>query len=139
MVYAGFVLWLLFDRSFDWVEGLTYREQLLRNINLTPFYTINNYWTVVCRRKYDSMFFHCVMNLGGNVGLFIPLGYFMPRLWLKMRNFFRFFFGSTLAICLVELLQLFTLLGSLDIDDLILNLGGMTVGYLIFMIFKKKR
>ena len=139
VVYAAVLLWLLFDRSFDWVEGLSYKEQLQRNLSLTPFYTIKNYWSVVCRQEYNSLFFHCVINLVGNVVLFIPIGYFLPRLWVKMRNFFRFFFTCTLSICLVELLQLFTLLGSLDIDDLILNLGGMIFGYLFFMIFKKQR
>jgi len=139
VVYAALLLWLLFDRSFDWVEGLSYKEQLRRNISLVPFYTIKNYWTVVCRKKFNSLFFHCVINLVGNVVLFIPIGYFLPRLWVKMRNFFTFFFTCTLSICLVELLQLFTLLGSLDIDDLILNLSGMVFGYLVFMIFKKQR
>ena len=139
VVYAAMLLWLLFDRSFDWVEGLSYREQLSRNISLTPFLTIGNYWKVVCRREYDSLFFHCVINLAGNVVLFIPIGYFLPRLWMKMRNFFVFFFTCTLSICLVETLQLLTLLGSMDIDDLILNLGGMIFGYLLFMIFKKQR
>lgn len=139
VVYAAVLLWLLFDRSFDWVEGLSYKEQLQRNISLTPFYTIGNYWSVVCRREYDSLFFHCVVNLAGNVVLFIPIGYFLPRLWVKMRNFFVFLFTCTLSVCLVELLQLFTLLGSLDIDDLILNLCGMVFGYLVFMIFQKQR
>lgn len=88
---------------------------------------------------YSPVFFHCVINLGGNIFLFIPIGYFLPRLWTKMHRFFPFFFTCTLSICLVELLQLFTLLGSLDIDDLILNLFGMILGYLIFVIFKKQR
>ena len=97
------------------------------------------YMFLVCRREYDSLFFHCAINLAGNVVLFIPIGYFLPRLWGKMRNFLRFSFTCVLSICLVELLQLLTLLGSLDIDDLILNLCGMILGYLIFMICKKKR
>ena len=36
-------------------------------------------------------------------------------------------------------LQLVTLLGCLDIDDLILNLFGMVLGYFFFIIFKKTR
>ena len=83
------------------------------------------------------MFFHCVVNLAGNVVLFIPIGYFLPRLWMKMRRFFPFLFTCILSVCLVEVLQLLTLLGSMDIDDLILNLFGMIIGYLIFMIFKR--
>ena len=139
VVYAATLLLLLFNRGIDWVDGLTYRQQLQRNISLVPFHTIGNYWTVVKRMDFSSIFFHCVINLGGNIFLFIPIGYFLPRLWVNMRRFFPFFFTCTLSICLVELLQLFTLLGSLDIDDLILNLFGMIVGYLIYMIFKKQR
>ena len=55
-----------------------------------------------------------------------------------MRNFFVFLLTCTLSITLVEVLQLVTLLGSLDIDDLILNLFGMLVGYLFF-IFSRNR
>ena len=110
------------------------REQ---NMNLIPFQTIGNYWKVVTRWEFTPLFRHCVINLGGNVILFIPIGYFLPRLWPFLRNFFSFLLTCTMAITLVELLQLVTLLGSLDIDDLILNLSGMIVGYLISMIVKK--
>ena len=106
-------------------------------MNLVPFHTIGNYWKVVTRWEFTPLFYHCVINLGGNLLLFIPIGYFLPRLWPFLRNFFSFLLTCTLAITLVELLQLVTLLGSLDIDDLILNLLGMILGYLIFMIFKK--
>lgn len=137
VVYVAVLLWLLFDRSFDWTEGLSYRQQLKNNISLIPFHTIQSYWKVVCRREYDRLFFHCVINLTGNVALFIPIGYFLPRLWLKMRRFFPFFFTCIGSVCAVEILQLFTLLGSLDIDDLILNLAGMIFGYLIFITRKR--
>ena len=137
VVYAALLLWLLFDRSFDWTEGLSYRQQLKNNISLIPFLTIKTYWNVVCRQEYNALFFHCVINLAGNVVLFIPIGYFLPLLWIKMRRFFPFLFTCILSVCLVEILQVLTLLGSMDIDDLILNLFGMIVGYLIFMIFKR--
>ena len=137
VLYAALLLWLLFDRGFDWTEGLSYRQQLKNNISLIPFHTIKTYWNVVCRRELTPMFFHCVINLAGNVVLFIPIGYFLPRLWIKMRRFFPFLFTCVLSVCLVEVLQLFTLLGSMDIDDLILNLAGMIFGYLIFTLFKR--
>lgn len=137
VLYAAMLLWLLFDRGFDWTEGLSYRQQLKNNISLIPFHTIKTYWNVVCRREFTPLFFHCVINLAGNVVLFIPIGYFLPRLWIKMRSFFPFLFTCVLSVCLVEILQLFTLLGSMDIDDLILNLAGMIFGYLIFTLFKR--
>lgn len=137
VVYTALLLWLLFDRTDRWGSGLPYAEQLRGNMNLVPFYTIGNYWKVVKRLEFTPLFYHCVINLGGNILLFIPIGYFLPRLWPVLRNFFLFLLTCTMAITLVELLQLVTLLGSLDIDDLILNLFGMLLGYLFFIIFKK--
>lgn len=135
--YCVVLLWLLFDRTPGWGNADTYAEVLRGNMNLVPFHTIGNYWTVVKRMDFSPIFYHCVINLGGNILLFIPIGYFLPRLWPSLRNFFFFLLACTLAITLVELLQLVTLLGSLDVDDLILNLLGMIAGYLFFIIFKK--
>ena len=138
LLYAALLLWLLFDRSVDWTEGIPYRQQIRNNVNLIPFHTIKQYWKIVRLRQYnDVRFFHGVINLAGNIILFIPIGYFLPRLWVKMRKFFPFLFTCTLSICLVELLQLLTLLGSMDIDDLILNLAGMILGYLAYTIPKR--
>jgi len=137
VVYCAVLLWLLFDRTPGWGSADTYAEVLRGNMNLTPFHTIGNYWSVVKGMAFTPLFYHCVINLGGNIFLFIPIGYFLPRLWPSLRNFFFFLLTCTLAIVLVELLQLVTLLGSLDIDDLILNLFGMLLGYLFFIIFKK--
>ena len=137
VVYAAILLWLLFDRTSGWGSDIAYAEQLRGNMNLIPFHTISNYWKVVKRMEYTSLFYHCVINLGGNIFLFIPIGYFLPRLWPGLRNFFAFLLTCVLSITLVELLQLVTLRGSLDVDDLILNLAGMLLGYLFFIIFKK--
>lgn len=41
-------------------------------------------------------------------------------------------------IVAVELLQLFTLLGSCDIDDLILNMIGAFLGYGLFRMVQKR-
>ena len=137
VVYAALLLWLLFDRTPGWGSEVAYAEQLRGNMNLVPLHTIGNYWRVVKRMEFTPLFYHCIINLAGNILLFIPIGYFLPRLWQSLRNFFFFLLTCTLAVTLVELLQLVTLLGSLDIDDLILNLFGMVTGYLLFMIFKK--
>ena len=69
-----------------------------------------------------------------NVLLFIPAGWLLPRLWKPMRNFFLFLLTCALSILLVETVQLFTLLGSFDVDDVILNLGGMLLGYLSYAV-----
>ena len=106
-------------------------------MNLIPFHTIDNYWKVVLRWEFTPLFFHSVINLGGNLFLFIPIGYFLPKLWKMLRGFFPFLLTCTMAIVLIELLQLVTLLGSLDIDDLILNTAGFLTGYGIYLLVKK--
>ena len=137
VVYAAVLLWLLFDRTTSWDPAYNYAALLRDNMNLTPFRTIDSYWRVILRWEFDRLFFHCAINLLGNVLLFIPIGYFMPRLWYTMRQFWIFLIVCILSILLVELLQLVTLLGCLDVDDLILNLYGMIAGYVIYAITKK--
>ena len=137
-LYCAFLFWLLFFRSSGWIDGLRYEDQLRNNINLTPLYTISNYLRVVIKRTNDNVLVHCVINLLGNVLLFIPVGVLMPKIWPKQRNFFRFFVSCAGIMFLVEVLQLFTLLGSFDVDDLILNLLGMTLGFIGYQLFRKR-
>ena len=139
VLYSAAMLWLLFCRSPGWIPGLVYEEQLRANINLTPLYTIKNYLRVVTQHTNDSVLLHCIINLGGNVLLFIPAGVLLPKIWPKQRNYFRFFVTCTGIMFFVEALQLFTLLGSFDIDDLILNLIGMTLGFIGYHLFCKKK
>jgi glycopeptide antibiotics resistance protein len=41
---------------------------------------------------------------------------------------------SVVIICAIELLQLFTLTGVCDVDDLILNMTGVLIGYIAYRI-----
>ncbi len=137
VIYGGVMLWLLFFRNFGWTEGLSYREMILQNVNLKPFLTIENYLYIVLNRPEHPLYTHCLINLLGNVILFIPAGWLLPRIFPKLRNFFRFFTLCAILVILIEAIQLFTLLGSLDIDDFILNITGMVIGYLIGLIGHK--
>ena len=138
LVYCAAMLWLLFGRSNGWTEGLPYQTQLQQNTNLIPFYTIRNYLYVLQHTGNQKLFIHSFINLGGNVLLFIPAGWLLPKLWPRQRNFLRFFATCFGAIFLVEILQLFSLLGRFDVDDLILNLLGMVLGFLFQRIFAKR-
>ena len=137
VVYCAVMLWLLFGRSWGWDDGLSYRQMLEQNINLTPLLTLRNYQSVVMQGPDHPYFIHCVINLLGNILLFIPAGCLLPKIFRPQRKFFRFFFTCTGLILLVETLQLVTLLGSFDIDDLILNLGGMILGWIFYKLFSR--
>ena len=132
VVYCAVMLWLLFGRSNGWIAGVPYEEQLRQNANLVPFYTVKNYLSVLQHSGNQYMLVHCFINLAGNVLLFIPAGWLFPRVWPKMQNFFVFFALCAGLIFLVEIIQLFTLLGSFDVDDMILNLTGMIVGFILY-------
>ena len=138
LLYCAILLWLLFGRSNGWVAGLSYQEQLKQNTNLTPLYTIRNYLYVLQNPTNSYLTTHCFINLAGNILLFIPAGWLLPKLWKWQRNFLHFFVSCLGAVFCVEVLQLFTLLGSFDVDDIILNLLGMTVGFLGYTVFAKK-
>lgn len=134
LVYCAVMLWLLFDRQRSPVGDRAYTDILQQNLNLTPLHTIRNYIWVIRHRTDPALVRHCIINLGGNIFLFIPAGFLMPRIFPKQRNLFVFLLTAALCILLVETAQLFSLLGSFDIDDLILNLSGMLMGFSIYYL-----
>lgn len=131
-IYCAMMLWLLFHRTGG-IEGMPYWDQIHANLNLRPFHTIRLFLHVITRPDYGNS---ALVNLGGNVFLFIPLGFFLPRVFPALGKFWRTALATALIITAVELAQLFTLLGSCDIDDLILNLLGAAIGYGIHRLIK---
>lgn len=138
VVYLGLMIWLLFFRSRGWPEGLTYQEAIKQSMNLKPFYTIKNYVNVIFHYPDSSYYTKCMIELLGNVLMFIPAGWLLPRIFPTMRKFFPFLLICIISILLVETLQLFTLLGHFDVDDVILNLIGMIIGYILYILTRKK-
>ena len=130
--YSVFMLYLLFNRAGG-IEGVDYWTQIRMNLNLEPFRTIRLFLKVLDNQIYSTS---ALINLGGNVILFIPLGFFLPLVFPSLQKFWRTTLVTILIITAVELTQLFTLLGSCDIDDLILNLLGASIGYLIYKCIK---
>ena len=134
-LYCIGMIWLLFfgARQPDYDD---YWAQVAKNYSVTPFRTIRNYLRVLQNSSNDLLIRHCAVNLLGNVILFIPAGYFFPRLWYFFRPFWRFFLGIFSLLLLIEVSQLFSLRGRLDIDDVILNLLGIHMGFLFYKITK---
>ena len=163
VIYGLAMLWLLFGQrleksifyflfdlypsadpnvSINYVpnwEWLTYKAAVEQNMNLIPLATIKLYMRVLKSSTDIQLVKHAVINLIGNVVMFVPLGIFLPGIFIKKPNFFKFLLRVTCMIILIEAVQLVTLLGSLDVDDLILNVSGATVGYLIWRIHHRRR
>ena len=71
-----------------------------------------------------------------NILLFIPFGFFIPVVFPKMRSFFKTTSISFALTFSIEFIQYFIGRSS-DIDDIITNLLGAIIGYLIFQTFHK--
>ena len=130
VVYAIVMAYFLFFRhSFN--VGGTYWEHISMNINIVPLYTIKQNLYLILKQSNPYLVPHAIINLLGNIIGFIPFGILLPLLLKRARTFKRFFFYAISGIVLIELIQLFTLRGSFDIDDLILNMLGSLIGYMI--------
>ena len=66
--------------------------------------------------------------------MFVPLGFLVPCIWQKTGKFGWHLLTMVLSIVGIELIQLFTLLGTCDVDDLLLNLVGTTMGFLLWKL-----
>ena len=136
-IYCAVMLWLLFNRP-GYIEGVPYWEQVGMSINLVPFVTVRRYIRLLVHMPNHHLIPHAIINLLGNVVMFIPLGLFLPLLFSKLRKLWKTLLAAALIITAVEILQLFTLVGSCDVDDLLLNLLGGAAGYWIFKLIAHK-
>ncbi|MBR4865584.1 MAG: VanZ family protein [Clostridia bacterium] len=98
--------------------------------NLIPFSTIASQLALLKRGRYYLRF--AMVNLAGNLLMFLPLGYLLPRTFPRFRKFLSFFPLVVLSLLLVEGIQYITMLGIADVDDVILNLFGALMGFGLF-------
>lgn len=77
-----------------------------------------------------------IFNILGNVGVFVPIGIFVPVLF-KKDICGTAVTGAFISLC-IETGQI-PIDRTTDIDDIILNTSGAVIGYGIYHIFSKKR
>lgn len=109
----------------------------LSHVNIIPLKTIFLYYNAYTRHTLPIK--NIILNMIGNVMLFMPFGYFMYVLFKPMRSFLPYLFFFLLVIIGVEVIQYIWKVGSADIDDIILNMSGILVLYIVLKIpFIKK-
>ncbi|MFA1714996.1 VanZ family protein [Peribacillus frigoritolerans] len=119
--YSSSLLVLLFFRP----EGQVY------SYNLIPFSTILSY---LSNEMNGLVSFY---NLSANVGLFMPFGLYLLSREGQELSTKRKFIYPLLSISGIEICQFVFRRGSLDVDDLILNMIGVYLGYFLYPLFKK--
>lgn len=109
-------IWLLF-------EILTMTElNGASGMNLTPF-------SEILRYKIGSKMFS--YNVLGNIIIFMPFGYLIAN-YVNPKKIWPVIFTATVTSIIVEIVQL-RIGRSFDIDDIILNLVGSILGYLLYV------
>ena len=94
--------------------------------NLMPFSTIKQYM------QYKNYNFNTwIINLLGNIGVFIPFGILIPLAF--RRRFLKSIIIFEAGLLVLEIAQLVTKKGSFDIDDFILNTIGFLLGYGLYI------
>ena len=78
-----------------------------------------------------------LLNVVGNVVVFIPDGGGLPLLCERLQRFWRIAVLSFAASLLAETMQLILRVGCFDVDDLLLNTVGGCAGYLIFLLIRR--
>ena len=124
LAYAMVMVYLLFlQRTPSWDR---YWDVVSQSYNLQPLKTVRQMVSLLYSRPALARF--AVINLIGNVIMFVPLG-LLPMIWKRQQKFGWYLLTVAISILLIELLQLFTTLGSADIDDFLFNLLGALIGF----------
>ena len=108
------------------------KEYMNSSFNIIPFKTIKLYFNSYNGGYLSKSLF--LYNIIGNLCALMPLSFFLPLLFKKQNNIIIFILTIILIVIGIESMQFLTLSGSCDIDDLILNLSGSLVLYLILKI-----
>ena len=106
----------------------------VRRMNTHPFNEIKRFWAM----RYTYGWKYTLMNIGGNILIFVPFGFLIP-MSSKNKITRNFFIVTLLAIMFsgaIEVIQIITKVGAFDIDDIILNTAGAIIGYIVYAIAK---
>ena len=68
--------------------------------------------------------------------MFLPFG-FMAWIFPKYYDYRTLLIGFVFVLVILEALQYFTRLGVFDIDDILLNSIGMSLGFLLMNFFER--
>lgn len=80
-----------------------------------------------------------LLNVVGNVCMFIPSGVILPIVYRRLDRFWKVVgTGALISLC-IEILQLPFFERASDIDDLIMNTAGVAVGYGVYTLLRKLR
>ena len=134
MIYSFFVVSVLFlDSNY---RGYTYyndikflsKEHFEFYCNLIPFDTTYNF--IIAVKDHTINTNAVLVNIIGNIIAFAPYGILIPMIWKeKFSNVIKFTLLMIGIVFIIESIQFITMIGTFDIDDIILNVLGAIILY----------
>ena len=126
IIYITFLMYVVFFARRR-------RHMTERFLNLVPIKNAFNEFIHIGTNEHNELYNFCA-NILGNIALFIPL-HASLILVFKIKNSKIIFFMSFFLTVLIEAIQYTFKIGVADIDDILLNTLGATLG--IFIVRKK--
>lgn len=117
----------LMQIAASWRRGVIFEG--LGTANFTPFKTIKMY--IDYSYKLNS-----VENLAGNVLVFVPFGFLFPFVAKWGERFFVMLLNAFVFVLGIEVFQLFSAFGAFDVDDILLNCVGASLGFGIYRLMQ---
>ena len=138
VIYLLLLIMILFLKNEYRMGGFeninTFSKEHFATINIIPFATIIDYISNLFSNNINTSI--VIINLGTNLLLFAPMGFFIPILFgNKIKNIKQFGVLMIIITIFVEIVQFITYSGGADIDDTILNTIGAII---VYMLMKTK-
>lgn len=127
------------DRQVHFIfsDRAVLKNYLANSFNILPLATIFEYVKALFT---GSMHLSIIAtNLLGNLLALTPMALFLPMFIRKCEKFIFFLLATSLTVLCIEMLQFVFNAGFCDIDDLILNVSGACIAFVIFKTKPVKR
>ena len=111
----------------------TRKYYLAHFVNPIPFRSIYKVYILGLANGYVAPYY-VLLNLLGNLCVFMPYAFFLPAAFVSQRKWYVFLPTLVLSVTAIELLQFFFMVGSCDVDDLILNTTGALLLYFLLRV-----
>ncbi len=113
-----------------WEKGVILEG--LDTANFTLFKTIKMYI------NYSYML-NSFENLAGNIVVFVPFGSLLPYVQKGAAKFPVLLLNAFLFVLGIEVFQLFSAFGAFDVDDILLNCFGASMGWVIYRVWERRK
>ncbi len=139
VLFALYALVMLYLMIFGRIKAVCfedYWQHVSSHVSFVPLRFIFDYVKSVDTIGAYNIF---LRNIIGNTVLFVPLGIFLPCCFPNMRKYLHLLLATAIIIFVLEAIQLFSTLGSFDVDDIILNCIGASAGFAVFTLYNRHK